>query len=226
MDKVYIVHPSAYTRAVILFMRHFTSMKLKKKIVELYNWESLTCEIALEDIRLPESSKDFITKAYHVSKINTKGKSQKRLIKFTADSLLNIHPKTKKINNEKKICEILEFGSFHHLNEIQMTFGEKIIDSHQKKNRTNKTFRRYIFASKQDRDDVITEIFKSGFTIHNSPQEYKVIKVNKRGRHQERTFKFTCDSLLILDNNNIKVCILVDDHDSDDHDENNVNDEV
>jgi hypothetical protein len=59
-------------------MRNFTSRKLKSKIVEVYNWETLTNEIAPGDIALPETSKDFITKAYNVVKINSKGKNQKR----------------------------------------------------------------------------------------------------------------------------------------------------
>ena len=121
-------------------MRNFTSRKLKSKIVEVYNWETLTNEIAPSDIALPETSKDFITKAYHVVKINSKGKNQKRweskdhrnlicnsvnsnesnlrLIKFTADSILNIDPKTKKIQNEKKLQEIQQLGAFYKADEV------------------------------------------------------------------------------------------------------------
>ena len=205
LDRVYIVHPSPYTRAVIIFMRNFTSKKLKRKIIELYNWESLEKEIRLEDIKLPESSKDFITKAYNVTKVNSKGKSQKRLIKFTANSLLNIDPKTKKIQNEKKISEIVEFGTFYNINEIQMTFKEPLRGVMSKKSRSGESFRRYVFNSKHDRDEVVMNIFKTGFNRINLPQEFKVVKVNKRGRHQDRTFKLTCDSLLNLDANNIKV---------------------
>jgi hypothetical protein len=78
LRKVYIVHPSAYSKAVLLFMRSFTSGKLKKKIIEVYNWKDLTESIALNDIMLPETSRDYVTTAYKVVKINAKGKRQRR----------------------------------------------------------------------------------------------------------------------------------------------------
>ena len=62
LARVFIVHPSAYTRAVTLFLRQFTSSKLKSKITEVYNWESLQSDINKEDIALPDTSKDYITK--------------------------------------------------------------------------------------------------------------------------------------------------------------------
>jgi len=78
LAAVYIVHPSPYSRAVLLFMRSFTSKKLKRKIHEVYNWKDLEDEIRPEDIMLPDTSKGFVTKAYNVVKINAKGKKQKR----------------------------------------------------------------------------------------------------------------------------------------------------
>jgi hypothetical protein len=41
-----------------------------------------------------------------------------RLIKFTADSILNIDPKTKKIQNEKKLQEIQQLGAFYKADEV------------------------------------------------------------------------------------------------------------
>eukprot|EP01096_Ripella_sp_DP13-Kostka_P003269 TRINITY_DN1472_c1_g2_i1.p1 TRINITY_DN1472_c1_g2~~TRINITY_DN1472_c1_g2_i1.p1 ORF type:complete len:333 (-),score=142.24 TRINITY_DN1472_c1_g2_i1:18-1016(-) len=212
LERVYIVHPSAYTRAVILFMRSFTSNKLKSKIVEVFNWESLTNEIAPEDIALPETSKDFITKSYNVIKVNSKGKSQKRLIKFTPVSLLNIDPKTRRIQNEKKLSDIIQLGTFFSLDEIHIKFenhreSKKSFLGVQWKTEGDSSFRRYKILTRQDRDEIIEDIFRIGFQygpVPLLPQEYRVTKVNKRGRHQERTFKFTCDSLLNIDNNNIK----------------------
>lgn len=200
LEKVYVVHPSAYTRAVVLFMRQFTSSKLKKKIVELYNWEDLLQEIARENIGLPESSRDFITKAYHVIKVNAKGKSQKRIIKFTSNSLLNIDPKTKRIQNEKKLNEIAGLQAITdpaHL-ELFLTFVEAKAGASQT--------RRYIFTNAQDRDEVLLDIFRTGFSSAGGhlSQEFRVVKINKRGRHQDRTFKLTCDSLLNLDSSSIK----------------------
>ncbi len=100
---IYIVHPSAYTRAVVHFMRFFTSRKLKRKIVEIYNWKQLTKLIDTENIPLyslcfiivprltpflhillPETSKDYITKSYRLIKVNAKGKKQER---YSIDSI-------------------------------------------------------------------------------------------------------------------------------------------
>ena len=61
-----------------MFMRQFTSRKLKKKIVEIYDWKELAEDISMENISLPDSSKDYITKAYSVTKVNAKGKKQTR----------------------------------------------------------------------------------------------------------------------------------------------------
>jgi len=199
LEKVYVVHPSAYTRAVVLFMRQFTSSKLKKKIFELYNWEDLLQDIARENVCLPESSRDFITKAYHVIKVNAKGKSQKRIIKFTSNSLLNIDPKTKRIQNEKKLNEIAGVQALTdpaHL-ELHLTFVE---------GRGASQARRYIFSNAQDRDEVLLDIFRTGFSSAGGSiaQEFRVVKINKRGRHQDRIFKLTCDSLLNLDSSHIK----------------------
>jgi len=36
------------------------------------------------------------------------------------------------------------------------------------------------------------------------PQDFNVVKVNQAGKHQERVFKLTIDSLLNLDHNTIK----------------------
>ncbi len=49
-----------------MFMKAFTSSKLSKKIHEIYNWKELTKYIELAKIALPETSQDFITKAYKV----------------------------------------------------------------------------------------------------------------------------------------------------------------
>ena len=251
LEKVYIVHPSAYTRAVMLFMRSFTSGKLKTKIVEIYNWESLQSDISKADILLPDSSKHFITKTYSVVKVNAKGKNQKRLIKFTSDSILNVDPKTKKIQNEKKLNQFKEFTTFSDNNEVQIRFSSSAAPSNLQsgnmlqipssptaastptsqnkskplpisrslsssvlpfkfKSGEENLLRRYIFDSTDERNQMILDIFKISFfsATCNYPQEYRVTKVNKRGRHQERIFKLTCDSLLNLDSNTIKVCCL------------------
>ncbi|GAM27119.1 hypothetical protein SAMD00019534_102940 [Acytostelium subglobosum LB1] len=240
IENLFIVHPSAYTRAVIYFMRTFTSRKLKRKIHEIYNWKQLTTYIDTENIALPETSKDYITKSYRVVKVNSKGKKQERLIKFTSNSLLNIDPKTKRIQNEKRIDEIDEIASVLGSVEISMKFKGDSPEGHDLTTTTGSKsrigflsnavtgltksvsdgVRRYVCNDELERDHIVQDILGAGFkeglskypplgstqTYQNIPlpTEYKVIKVNKAGKHQERTFKLTIDSLLNLDQKSIK----------------------
>jgi len=67
-------------------------------------------------------------------------------------------------------------------------------------------FRRYVCDNEQQRDSVVQDIFETGFKAHwiKPPPEFNVVKVNQAGKHQERTFKLTIDSLLNLDHNVVK----------------------
>eukprot|EP00026_Physarum_polycephalum_P009383 Phypoly_transcript_09505.p1 GENE.Phypoly_transcript_09505~~Phypoly_transcript_09505.p1 ORF type:complete len:415 (+),score=83.28 Phypoly_transcript_09505:95-1246(+) len=212
---IYIVHPSAYTRAVVHFMRFFTSRKLKRKIVEIYNWKQLTKLIDTDNILLPETSKDYITKSYKLIKVNAKGKKQERLIKFTANSLLNIDPKTKKLQNEKRIDEIEEMSSVDGSADLDLRFDVVEKPTVSKKalpfsfsagNDKDQASRRYICNNVQERDSILQDIYEMSFKNHwmKPPPEFKVTKVNQAGKHQERVFKLTIDSLLNLNNNQIK----------------------
>lgn len=51
--------------------------------------------------------------------------------------------------------------------------------------------RTYVCHSLAERDAILQDIFSCGIKNNagDTPQEYKVIKVNKAGKHQERTFK-------------------------------------
>ncbi|KAN0039792.1 hypothetical protein ACTA71_007029 [Dictyostelium dimigraforme] len=232
IDKIFIVHPSAYTRAVIYFMSAFTSRKLKRKIHDIYNWKDLSQYIDVENIALPETSKDFITKSYRVVKVNSKGKRQERLIKFTSNSLLNIDPKTHRIQNEKRINEIDEITSRLGSIEINMKLsgegkksgsilGSKIgfltikdnddNSNHHSDYSNESNSRKYICNHELERDHILQDIFETGFKMglqskstKSLPTEYRVIKVNNVGKHQERIFKLTIDSLLNLDQQRIK----------------------
>eukprot|EP01111_Echinosteliopsis_oligospora_P016784 TRINITY_DN7083_c0_g1_i1.p1 TRINITY_DN7083_c0_g1~~TRINITY_DN7083_c0_g1_i1.p1 ORF type:complete len:862 (+),score=221.30 TRINITY_DN7083_c0_g1_i1:213-2798(+) len=216
VNNIFVVHPSAYTRAVVHFMRFFTSRKLKRKIVEIYNWKDLTKTIDVENILLPETSKDYITKSYRVIKVNAKGKKQERLIKFTPNSILNIDPKTKVMSNEKRIDEIEEIisapGSPEFLMRFAITEGavakkkNPLVFSGAFSSAKDLYLRRYICNTIQERDSVLQDIYEMGFKGHwmKANPEFKVTKVNQAGKHQERVFKLTIDSLLNLNSNTIK----------------------
>ena len=170
-----------------------------------------------DKLLLPETSKDYITKAYKVVKVNAKGKRQERLIKFTHTSLLNIDPKNNRLQNEKKLADIEEISSSLNSTEIQMRFTIENSDASKKhakanlikkkfKNDADRHFRRYICQSKEERDRIIQDIYEASFTHSLSllPQDFRVTKVNQMGKHQERLFLLTCDSLLNINNSKIK----------------------
>jgi len=213
LDTVYIVHPNAYTRAVAHFIKSYTSRNFIKKVKEIYNWKDLANDIPMNHIMLPNSSKDFITKAYHVNKINAKGKIQTRLIKLTANSLLNIEPKTNVIKNEKELTEIVSITIFKNSTEIHFAFS----DEHESSSKIGRpsgfltkmipsssqdvTYRIYNCQSISDRNNVVCDLFRVAFKMSTieQPQQYKVVKVNNAGKHQRRVFKLTCDALLNVD---------------------------
>jgi len=147
-----------------------------------------------------------------VVKVNSKGKKQERLIKFTPNSLLNIDPKTKKIQNEKRIDEIEEISAFPGSPEISMRFTPESVTTTKKTqflsftSKEDLVFRRYVCTTLQQRESVLQDIFETGFKTHwmKPPPDFSVIKVNQAGKHQERTFKLTIDSLLNLDHSSVK----------------------
>lgn len=185
------------------------------KVKELENWKELTKFIKTDNILLPESSKDFITKSYLVIKINAKGKRQERLvlfekptnqnriIKFTPHSLLNIDPRAKSLRDEKLLSQIEEISSDPGSPIIFMKFTEDaalnprshrfsinvLLEQH-----LDRLQRTYVCNSLAERDAILQDIFSCGIksSMQDIPQEYKVVKVNKAGKHQDRTFKVPC----------------------------------
>ncbi|KAL6064500.1 Neurofibromin-A [Balamuthia mandrillaris] len=250
LNQVFVVHPSAYTRAVLYCSRAFTSRKFLKKVVEIYNWKELAKRLTGPDnIELPEMSKNYITRTFLAKKVNSKGKSQQRYIKFTQNSLLNIDPKTRTIKNEKFLEEIEKVGAFENSLELQMSFSEpnggfassadvrktelfsprgsskssgfmsRLRQStsgggssiHSGSHASlDQVFRRYLFEKATDRDDVLLDLFQLGLHLpalkkSGLAQEFRVTKVNKKGRHQSRVLKLTWDSVLNLDKDRHKI---------------------
>jgi hypothetical protein len=82
-----------------------------------------------------------------------------------------------------------------------------LINNLTKSKKEDLAVRRYTCLTKADRDSIIEDIFASGYYLENfkGQQEFHIVKVNKVGKRQERTFKFTCDSLLNLDDQKIKT---------------------
>lgn len=74
------------------FFQSLISNKGARKFNFLSDWKDLAEYIDSASIALPEESKAKITKAFNLKKLNMKGKVQNRLLKITANSLLNIEP--------------------------------------------------------------------------------------------------------------------------------------
>ena len=155
--------------------------------------------------------------------------------------MLNIDPKSHKIQNEKFLSEISEITSSVTSLELTLSFNpsvesqiSKLIESNEindyvEQRRKAKGFgfsdsddmltRRYVCKTIQvrimriscrnfkDRDDIIEDIFRCGYLLKDDsqalPQEYRVTKINRVGKHQERLFKLTIDSLLNINDHKI-----------------------
>lgn len=229
LAAAYIVHPTSYTRAVIFFMRAWTSKKLSRKLHELYTWKDLGRFIDPARIALPDTSRDFITKAYKVQKVNAKGRSQARLIKFTPTSLLNIDPKTRRLQNEKALADIEEMSAPLNVPELRMRFKEETAAAAKLSwgaDPEDLVSRRYVCASLAERDAIVEDVFRFAFKAGAAAGaggggggssggggvaaggvgagEFQVTKINQAGKRQARTVKLTCDSLLNLNERDIR----------------------
>jgi len=205
VNEIFIVHPSDYSRSLLRLLKAFTSVKLSRKIKELHSWEELKSIIDESNIALPDTSKDFITKAYKVTKINAKGKQQARLIKFTLNSLLNIDPRSKKVQNEKMFAVIEEISTREKSMELHLRFADgtesargSLLVQDGKSSVQDKLYRRYLCPSMDDKWSIIEDMYRNAFLNPSlqaeAPQEFNVSTSSG-----SRLFKLTVDSILVLD---------------------------
>jgi len=183
---------------------------MASKIHFLYEWKELTRYITMDNIQIPDETKEFITKAYVISKVNNKGKIQDRVLKFTSNSILNIDPKSKAIKNEKLITDI-KIISCPDDTTITLEFTEES----EKRSSTKGFFqdsedlryRTYICRNKSQREEIIEDLFRSFFYLKSTdhPLEYRIRKVRRKQLQSlRRTYKFTIDSILSLEGEKIK----------------------
>lgn len=216
VKQIHLIHPLNINRVLLVFLKATTKRKTYNKIFEHEKWKTLAKYIDLDKIALPDESKSFITKAYRVIKINAKGKKQNRVVKFTANSILNIDPKSKILKNEKLLTDI-ENISVTKDGEIILNFSSESIqrDANKKKgmflslsNKADLETRKYICENRSESEKFMEDIFEAALhatKLQCPQQQFKVIKVNFAGKHQERLFKLTCDSLLNLDGRKIRT---------------------
>jgi len=217
LRQVFILQPNKFYHSVMNLLKQFISKKAHRKFDEVYDWKQLASKLGVseESVVIPDASKHNMSKVYRVQKVNARGKKQERLIKFTTDSLLNLDPHATRIHNEKLLSEIDEISIASPTSlEIFMRFQQDE-QSKKKKNVFNgllkaatqhDDFRTYICSNLAERDAILQDLFASAFRCGYSPgrQEFKVVKVNRVGKRQERTFKLTVDSLMNIANNEIR----------------------
>lgn len=110
--KIFILQPDTFIQMCLFVLKAFVSRKLFSKVFELYDWKQLPPQLGLspENVMLPDTAKHAVSKVYKVVKINSHGKRQDRLVKFTLDSLLNLDSRATKILNEKLLSIIEEIS--------------------------------------------------------------------------------------------------------------------
>jgi len=213
LRNVVILQPNKFYQSVFSLLKQFISKKAQKKFVEVYDWKYLATVLGVseESVVLPESSKHNMSKGYRVKKVNARGKKQERLIKFTTDSLLNLDPHATRIHNEKLLAEIDEISIESPSSlEIFMRFRPGGKDKKKKGfsllKAQHEDIRTYICSTLAERDAILQDLFASAFRCGYSPgrQEFQVVKVNRVGKRQERTFKLTVDSLMNIANSEIR----------------------
>ena len=221
LRQVVVLQPTKFYHVVYGLLKQFISKKAYRKFVEVYDWKQLAGVLGVneESVVIPESSKHNVSKVYRVVKVNAYGKKQERLIKFTIDSLLNLDTHATRIHNEKLLSQIDEIsvaspGSL----EIFMRFQADPQKKKKKKtvfgavrmigsgSSQHEDIRTYICSTLAERDAILQDLYASAFRCGYSSgrQEFKVVKVNRVGKHQERVFKLTVDSLMNVANNEIR----------------------
>lgn len=219
--EIHLVHPSGVNHMMMFLFRTFVSKKFFSKVHEHNKWKTLSDWIELAKIDLPDESKSYITKAYRVTKVNAKGKRQSRIVKFTDNSILNIDPSSGIMKNEKLLDDIEDISLTTEGDQttIIMNFSagsaereagrrkKSLLGQLGMKDKADLTTRTYICSSKNDAERFMEDVFEAAYRAQRivDPLEYKVVKVNEVGKHQDRTFKLTCDSLLNLDGNRIRT---------------------
>jgi hypothetical protein len=209
------------------------SKESAKKIIECQSWIQLHEYIRPAFVLLPEESKAFLPDSFKVVKINPKGKHQERIIKLTPKSILNIDPKNNTIRNERLLADIEEVSAPQSNLEVHMKFRPSNTKGplspffssnveHDISPETNyhhlddAVFRRYIVASENERSDLLEELFETTVQSQfiDTVQAFQLNETtfstddessdHRTARKTERVYKFTNDSILVVDKRTIK----------------------
>eukprot|EP00163_Fabomonas_tropica_P001240 TRINITY_DN1094_c0_g1_i2.p1 TRINITY_DN1094_c0_g1~~TRINITY_DN1094_c0_g1_i2.p1 ORF type:complete len:531 (+),score=91.00 TRINITY_DN1094_c0_g1_i2:231-1823(+) len=169
IHAIYVVHPTSFVRNVIWVMKPFVSSKVTRKVHQIYDWKNLGQYIPEKNIMLPEESRNVVTKAYAVVKVNSKGKRQERLIKLTANSLMNMDTGATMIKNEKLFLNLkIEAPDNEPILDLRFLNNEAAPSDlpgyflHSKgSSSSDLESRRYVCKSINERDAIVQDIFEA-----------------------------------------------------------------
>ncbi len=99
-----VLHPDRVARTLVQFALAMSSEKAKKKLRLCFSWNDLDSIVPGASNGIPEESRGHVLESMSVVKINKAGKRQRRLVKLTPRSLLNIDPRGPRVQNERAIA--------------------------------------------------------------------------------------------------------------------------
>ncbi|KAJ5078725.1 neurofibromin-a [Anaeramoeba ignava] len=226
--KIFFFYPTFFFH----FSKHWNTITcefhdFKSKLINIYNLFEFQDFFDLNNLKLPNESQFFLPKTFSVIKVNTKGKRQKRFVKVTQNSILNIGTKNWKIKNEKQISEIHFIFVLESKIEVVLMFNQPTKEQTKQKKflecSTDLEYRHYIFSSIEQRDCFIESVLSCGYGIHNQTKSkfkiqgidfpkmniFEEMSKNKKKNdsncplnldRESRTVYITNDSLLIVKN--------------------------
>jgi hypothetical protein len=179
------------------------------KVKIFREWNDLSEIMDPKKILIPFISKKFLAMSYDVLKVSTKAKLQKRTVKITQESILNMADG--KIKSEIFFYNIKEIRKRKPGPEILIRFIHKndefgIVSASKKSTLNQSTANalqtiRYVCSNELERDALLDSLMTSA--IHEASlsfkQTYKVSKISTKGKKNEnRVLKLTSDSILFI----------------------------
>ena len=178
----YIVHASKQVKKLLENMAVMNTLYgfpdgWNKKFDIVDDWQALTEKFGQTEILIPETSKAFAKRDFHVLKVNGRGKCQDRITIITFDVILNVDPQSKAIINEIPLDKLTQIDAYEKMPHIIFHFTE--FRSRSKRTKKGKTERRYILNNVLQREQLLTQIFAISFyksLLENTKLTYDIMK--------------------------------------------------
>eukprot|EP01080_Neovahlkampfia_damariscottae_P008739 gene8739-687_t len=219
LEKLILIQPTnlilKMCHEMILFL---DEVDLDKKLVIYSNWHQLEEYIDPKKIFIPFISKKYLSIKFDVMKVSSKAKLQKREIKITHESILNIE--NGRIKSEIFFVNIKEIRKRKPDPEILVRFVHKPDDDHKIITVSNKSTLhqsvgnelqtiRYVFQTEVERDAMLDSLMTSSIreSSLSYKQTYKILKINAKNpqKRDNRVLKLTNDSIFVIADKQIKI---------------------